>query len=406
MSTISKRGPYQFQALIRRKGHRPQTKTFETRAQAESWARAVEAQIDAGSFQDRSSMTKISLAQALQMYGEKVTVNKCEPQNELARIKMFSRLPIASKSMAELNALDFVNYRDMRLATVSGTTVRLELALLSHLYTIAINEWRWPLTNPLKSISKPRANPARERRLTEEEYKKLFAAVHREEARSTRIWLDAALRLALETGMRSGEILKAKWCDLDLDKRILVLPHTKNKDRRRVALTMGAVELLASLPRQSEHIISGFYDVNGMGDALRKACKVAGIKDFRFHDIRHEVASQRAPHGTHLMLKDSMGWKSDKMASRYFNPTDEERVENVDLMNEGSKARRQMRLAKAQEASQGVNVKAPPQACDDESNQKATISLVTQGIALNSLPVSNYSLKSFCVPGLPSALKQ
>lgn len=402
MATIRKRGTYQFQALVRRKGHPKQIKTFESKAEAEKWARAVEAEIDSGSFQDRRSMAKITLAQALQMYGEKVSIKKCESHKELARIKKFCELPLASKSMDELNALDFVNYRDMRLQVVSGSAVRLELALLSHLYTIAINEWRWPLSNPLKTVSKPRPNPPRERRLTEDEYKRLFKAIHRDEARSTRIWLDAAVRLGLETGMRSGEVLKAKWANLNLKTRILVLPHTKNKKSRHVPMTKEAVALLETLPRNSEYIISGFHDVNGLGKALRKACKIAGIENFRFQDIRHEVASQRAPHATQLTMQETMGWKSPEMARRYFNPSDEERVEIVDQITEGIKAKRQKRLAAAQAESQGGKHESTENSAETAQNQLSKSGLAAQGIALTSLPISSFSLKSFSLPGVPA----
>ena len=70
MATISKRGDYQFQAISRRKGYPSQTKTFETRADAERWAREIEASLDTGYFRDRREVERTTLGQALQKYLE------------------------------------------------------------------------------------------------------------------------------------------------------------------------------------------------------------------------------------------------------------------------------------------------------------------------------------------------
>ncbi len=54
MASFRKRGPYQWQAQVRKKGHPLQTKTFETRAKAEQWARAIEVEMGQGAFVSRA----------------------------------------------------------------------------------------------------------------------------------------------------------------------------------------------------------------------------------------------------------------------------------------------------------------------------------------------------------------
>ena len=54
IASFRKRGPYQWQAQVRKKGHPLQTKTFETRAAAEQWARAIEVEMDKGMFVSRA----------------------------------------------------------------------------------------------------------------------------------------------------------------------------------------------------------------------------------------------------------------------------------------------------------------------------------------------------------------
>ena len=80
--------------------------------------------------------------------------------------------------------------------------MRLELALLSHLYTVAIQEWGLGLTfNPVLNIRKPSPGDGRDRRLSSDEERHLLAAVNRH----SNPMLGWIVRIALETGMRSPE---------------------------------------------------------------------------------------------------------------------------------------------------------------------------------------------------------
>ena len=67
MASINKRGPYQFQAIIRRKGYPSQTKTFESRSEAEEWARSVESKMDDRTFRDRRDLKNWTLFDALEL---------------------------------------------------------------------------------------------------------------------------------------------------------------------------------------------------------------------------------------------------------------------------------------------------------------------------------------------------
>ena len=195
MATINKRGPYQFQAIVRRKGYPRQTKTFEARADAEVWARAIESKMDDRSFRNRRELAKVTLHHALERYLNSVTPTKRGHVQERGRIRRLQKHPLAMRTMDSLVAKDFAAYRDGRLAQVSPTTVRLELALFSHLYTIAIKEWSWPLTHDLNNVRKPTAAEARDRRLQWGEEARLLAAIHNSTAPRCRDCLDACVRL-------------------------------------------------------------------------------------------------------------------------------------------------------------------------------------------------------------------
>ncbi len=319
MATITARGDYQFQAIIRRKGFPSQTKTFETRSEAERWAREVESKMDTGYFSDRREAEKTTLAQALQKYLDQVTCTKKGATAERNRIKQLQRHPIALRSLASLRAKDFTQYRDERLEEVSANTVRLELALLSHLYTIAIKEWSMPLVHELRNVRKPQAGPARERRLESGEETRLRTALRRPEDRGAGVWVEACIDLAIETGMRAGEILTLDWKQVNIEVGTLRLTKTKNGCGRTVPLTDKAVAVLKKLPRDiGGQVIPNFYDTSGLDRAFKRVCHAAGIEDLRFHDLRHEAASRFAPHMTAPILAKIMGWKTIQMAMRYY----------------------------------------------------------------------------------------
>ena len=90
--------------------------------------------------------------------------------------------------------------------------------------------------------------------------------------------------------MRRSEILKLKWCDVNLESRFASLYDTKNGEDRRVPLTKRCRRVLIGMSRDDERVfpISASYLRRAWDRARRKA----GINDLRFHDLRHEAVSQ------------------------------------------------------------------------------------------------------------------
>lgn len=86
MASITKRGPYQFQAQIRRKGYPTQQHTFETQREAEAWATVIESEMHRGVFIDRSEAERTTLKDTLQRYAAEVTPEKRSATRELQRI--------------------------------------------------------------------------------------------------------------------------------------------------------------------------------------------------------------------------------------------------------------------------------------------------------------------------------
>ncbi|RYD77342.1 MAG: hypothetical protein EOP84_15645, partial [Verrucomicrobiaceae bacterium] len=125
----------------------------------------------------------------------------------------------------------------------SNNTVRLELALLGHLYSTAIKEWGLGLTfNPVASVRKPKPGKGRERRFVGDEEDRLLGAIN---AHSNPM-LGWIARIAVETSMRKSEIAELTLSQVDLIKRVVHLPDTKNNDFRTVPLNKRATDAMQS----------------------------------------------------------------------------------------------------------------------------------------------------------------
>lgn len=331
MASILERGPNQFQVVIRRKDQPTQTKTFETKREAKAWANVIESEIVRGVFTDRAEAEQTTLGEALERYKREITVKKRSPRAEEKRIAVWLRHHLAKRSLASLRSSDFAQYRDARLTSVGGNSVRLELAIISHLFTIARTEWDIAVENPIRNVRKPELPPPRCRRLECEEETLLLTKC---DASNEGVWLRVAVELAIETGMREGELVTLEWRQINFKKRTARLEKTKNGDSRTVPLSHRAVELLNSLLRS---ITGKVFEVFGSADDLARAFgmarNAAGIGGFHFHDLRHEAASRLAPHMPAQTLAKVMGWKTIQMSMRYYNPTDEELVRAVDSAN-------------------------------------------------------------------------
>jgi integrase len=255
-------------------------------------------------------------------------------------------------SLTSLTPEVIAQFRDMRLAGEdrknaagnpqprTNSTVRLDLALLGHLLTIAIKEWGVNLpANPVTNIRRPASGPGRNRRLSQEEESRLLAAVDLH-SNPMMGWI---VRIALETGMRWSEILTLRESQVDIKRRIVRLLKTKNTQPRTVPLTLSAVEMFSKAianpvrPGDTDLIFSGApgrdgvrrpYQFDRMWQAIKRK---QGLKDFRFHDLRHEAVSRFVEAGfSDQEVSAISGHKSMQMLKRYTHLRTEDLVTRIE----------------------------------------------------------------------------
>ena len=261
MATIKQRGKY-WQARVRRLGWPAETKSFNTKSEAEIWARDVESKMDRGVFASSSDAERITFDDLLKRFQEEFAPHhyrKREDANETRRFQCKRLSGFFGKySLAAIDQNLIVRFRDERLKPSAGSdhravgesSVRKELYMLSKILGFAETECgiTLPRGNPVAKVRKPREGKSRDRRLTAEEWQK----VEQECKKSRNPWLAAALTFAVETAMRQGEMLSLEWKHIDKQRRLALLldqDKIKTAEPRAVPLSSRALAALETLPR-------------------------------------------------------------------------------------------------------------------------------------------------------------
>ena len=324
MATFRKRSG-SWQALVKKKGFGQIGRTFDTKGEAEAWAKIIEAEMVRGGYFSRKEAEATTLSEALDRYEREISSIKKGYLQEKKRIRAWKLHPLAKRFLATIQGKDIAAWRDARIKSgSSANTVRLDLAVISHLFEIARKEWGMEgLTNPVKAIRMPSPPAGRDRRLQPGELEKLMEFSSEEMAQ--------VIRFALETAMRRGELAGMTWEMVDLKKRTVTLPDTKNGQKRIVPLSSVAVAILKD--RLSTRRIDGEVwniRLDAISQNFANACQKAGISGLHFHDLRHESTSRLFEKGFDTMeVRTITGHKTLQMLARYTHLKAEDLIERM-----------------------------------------------------------------------------
>jgi len=349
MAVIEKRetkdGLLKYRVKVRIKGHPVQTETFNRLTDAKLWAQKTEVAIRDGFYFPRTESRKHTLAELIERYTTEVLPHhKPKWISDLKPRLEWWKAEIGSSLVADITPTIIVQCREKLVReTIRGgkkrspTSANRYLGALSHVFTIAVNEWDCLDDNPSRKVKKFREPRGRSRYLTTDELESLLVAC--EQSRCCCLYL--IVILAVSTGMRRGEILKLHWRDLHLKEGFLVLQETKNSESRRVALHGPALDLLKN-HRRVRRIDTDLVFPSPSSDkpldirsAWEIARKRAGLEDFRFHDLRHCAASYLAMNGATLRdIAEVLGHKTLRMVKRYSHLSEAHTSQVVAKMNE------------------------------------------------------------------------
>lgn len=311
-----------WQARVQRKGQQPVSKSFQSKEDAQRWARQIEAEIDKGSYTNIALAERTLFKDVIERYVQEITLKTRSMREDAYRLRALARHPIANLRMTALTPIKVAEYRDERLKLVSNGAVIRELSYFSSIINHARREWGITMVNPVPLVKKPIAPQGRSRILTEDELERLYIALT-PKIKSSNHWMLPLVKFALESAMRRGEILGLRWEHIDLHKRTAFIPMTKNGEPRTVPLNFAAVEILKTLPR---NLHGAVFPVNGtaLSAAIDKARIKANLQDFHFHDLRHMAITRLAEKLPNLIeLSAVSGHKSLAMLKRYYHPNPE-----------------------------------------------------------------------------------
>ena len=270
MSTIRKhRGNWQ--CLVRVKDHPHLSKSFKKHGDANRWGIETELKIrreDAGIAKIKyPTFNEIGLR-----YIADVSSTKRGFINERNIIKSLMREAWSAYPINKITPDTIGRFRDRKLETITGTSLNRYLDVISTIFTTCKKEWGYPAPNPVLSIRRPKKSEPRNRRLKDSELNLLIKGNHTNEMMRT------IMQIMLETGMRSGEVIRISHDHLK--DSTLFIPIAKTKPRT-IPLTKKGVALIknAKLPFNTT--------VDAVGKKFAKLCKHYKIKDAVPHDIRH-----------------------------------------------------------------------------------------------------------------------
>lgn len=352
-------GKVSYRAQVRVKNKPPQSATFPNHREAKAWKESTESAIREGRHFPHLKSKRTSFDQLVERYRKSFLNDVCESSKATREqhLAWWSKR-LAGLSLAEITADVVAEARDALAAETftrgkaqkkrgveipptqyrrSAATVNRYAATLSHLFTMAVKEWRMCSTNPVRDINRKKEPGGRVRFLSDAEREALLSAC----AASAWPPLYVLVRLAISTGARRGELIRLQWNQVDFDARRVIVTDTKNGDPRTLPLVGKALEALRALklqgsakspwvfPQPSGH--PGPYE--NFDGTWYDALKAAGIENFRFHDLRHTTASMLAAQGCSLLeIADVLGHRTMAMVKRYSHLAQSHKVSAIEKM--------------------------------------------------------------------------
>lgn len=312
-----------------------ENKTFERRTSASSWIKqreeslkedeALNAEIAAKSNNGRVP----TLADAIDRY---IRDSRKEMGRTKAQVlKSIKEFDIADKPCNAISSTDIVAFAREKLETgVQPQTVGNYLSHLGAVFAIARPAWNFPLDRQAMQdawivadrLGLTTKSVERDRRPTLDELELLMSYFKaRSTMRPTSVPMHRIIAFAIFSTRRQEEIVRITWKDLDEEGLRVLVRDMKNPGQKVgndiwCDLQSEAMAIIKSMPKMAEQIFP--YTTDAISAAFTRACKLLGIADLRFHDLRHEGVSRLFEMGLNIpKVASNSGHRSWISLKRY-----------------------------------------------------------------------------------------
>jgi len=325
MATVTKRGTT-WRAQIRRAGFSPVSETFDTKAQAQAWATAREADLQN---MRKGRVVEKSVRHAMLKYLEEVapTLRGKDSASKInTLLGTFSdkrKLPFADRLMSEVSQEDIDDWmRELRTSGLKPNTLFGYFEILARIFRHARTQWNYLKFSPFDDMAWPVKAPGRKRRPSADELQRLMLALNYEPGMmptEENHYVAIGMWWCIETAMRVSEMLGLDDKSIINGGKVAHLEMTKNGSARDVPLSAAARELLALLPKRGKLI--PIRDYNRFAKLFDRARRSARVKGLTFHDTRREGTTRLARKVEVLTLAKITGHKDLKvLLNTYYQP--------------------------------------------------------------------------------------
>lgn len=294
------------------------------------------AEIAEGKYLDVRKSKKTKFAEFCNEYLEKYAkVNKRSWTRDRTSINVL-RPFFGNRRLSQITPRLIEDYKIHREKSVCKATVNRELACLRRIFSIAM-DWGKASDTPFKgkAVKFFKEEKFRLRFLTKEEIARLLISC---EETPKAAHLKPIVVLALNTGMRKGEILNLTWDQIDFENRIITLTRTKTNEERHIPMNDSLISTLENIKNSyvRSDLVFGRTPEKPFLDVRRSftaALKRASISNFRFHDLRHTFASHLVMGGVDLRtVMELLGHRDIKMTLKYAHLSPEHQLDSVEML--------------------------------------------------------------------------
>jgi len=298
---------------------------------AEKTIKKIQTLIDEDRYLEMKKRSKATLDQFLVRY-----LGWCKSEQQKAikdkskRLRRMVHFFGTDLRLSDIDAQTLEGYKAHRSAEqIQPATINRDLANFKHLLSKAV-EWGVLSENIGTRVKLLKVQNQSLRYLSGEELKSLLDAASR--------YLKSLIILAVNTGLRKGELLALKWADVNFRTGYIELLDQKNGQLSYIPMNPDVKEALRKIPHRLDSPYV-FSKKNGHPPVdikyhFHKALKQSGIPHCNFHSLRHTFASHLCMSGVDLLtVRELMRHKSYSMTLRYSHLSSQHTKRAVDTLS-------------------------------------------------------------------------